>query len=81
MFALTLHDAKKPIRMGAVNLYLPIAHFPRNDVRFSILGIRVRPGTLCRITEFSEHESNGRELDEGERVAVEVCPSGECALS
>ena len=35
---------------------------------------RVRPETLCRITEFSEHESNGRELDEGERVAVEVLP-------
>ena len=34
--------------------------------------LRVRPETLCRITEFSEHESNGRELDEGERVAVEV---------
>ena len=29
--------------------------------------LRVRPETLCRITEFSEHESNGRELDEGER--------------
>ena len=38
------------------------------------LGLRVRPETLCRITEFSEHESNGRELDEGERVAVEVLP-------
>ena len=25
--------------------------------------------TLYGITEFSEHESNGRELDEGERVA------------
>ena len=37
-------------------------------------GVRVRPETLCRITEFSEHESNGRELDEGERVAVEVLP-------
>ena len=36
--------------------------------------MRVRPETLCRITEFSEHESNGRELDEGERVAVEVLP-------
>ena len=36
--------------------------------------VRVRPETLCRITEFSEHESNGRELDEGERVAVEVLP-------
>ena len=36
--------------------------------------LRVRPETLCRITEFSEHESNGRELDEGERVAVEVFP-------
>ena len=38
------------------------------------LYFRVRPETLCRITEFSEHESNGRELDEGERVAVEVLP-------
>ena len=36
--------------------------------------LRVRPETLCRIIEFSEHESNGRELDEGERVAVEVLP-------
>ena len=34
--------------------------------------LRVRPETLCRITEFSEHESNGA-LDEGERVA-EVLP-------
>ena len=39
-----------------------------------IVPLRVRPETLCRITEFSEHESNGRELDEGERVAVEVLP-------
>ena len=38
------------------------------------IALRVRPETLCRITEFSEHESNGRELDEGERVAVEVLP-------
>ena len=40
----------------------------------SSIVLRVRPETLCRITEFSEHESNGRELDEGERVAVEVLP-------
>ena len=40
----------------------------------AIASLRVRPETLCRITEFSEHESNGRELDEGERVAVEVLP-------
>ena len=40
----------------------------------TMLSLRVRPETLCRITEFSEHESNGRELDEGERVAVEVLP-------
>ena len=39
-----------------------------------LANLRVRPETLCRITEFSEHESNGRELDEGERVAVEVLP-------
>ena len=36
--------------------------------------LRVCPETLSRITEFSEHESNGRELDEGERVVVEVLP-------
>ena len=41
---------------------------------FATVRLRVRPETLCRITEFSEHESNGRELDEGERVAVEVLP-------
>ena len=48
-----------------------------NDKVLSALNtkdLRVRPETLCRITEFSEHESNGRELDEGERVAVEVLP-------
>ena len=44
------------------------------NLRDLIAGLRVRPETLCRITEFSEHESNGRELDEGERVAVEVLP-------
>ena len=44
------------------------------DGRFCSGPLRVRPETLCRITEFSEHESNGRELDEGERVAVEVLP-------
>ena len=42
--------------------------------RVEFPALRVRPETLCRITEFSEHESNGRELDEGERVAVEVLP-------
>ena len=48
---------------------------PLGGSRITIsLPIRVRPETLCRITEFSEHESNGRELDEGERVAVEVLP-------
>ena len=44
------------------------------DSRLKARFLRVRPETLCRITEFSEHESNGRELDEGERVAVEVLP-------
>ena len=51
--------------------------FTADDVANITVGhiiLRVRPETLCRITEFSEHESNGRELDEGERVAVEVLP-------
>ena len=47
---------------------------PQRESGIPLGGIRVRPETLCRITEFSEHESNGRELDEGERVAVEVLP-------
>ena len=50
---------------------------PKADLNLRIkrlITLRVRPETLCRITEFSEHESNGRELDEGERVAVEVLP-------
>ena len=47
---------------------------PEAQALHRALGLRVRPETLCRITEFSEHESNGRELDEGERVAVEVLP-------
>ena len=42
----------------------------RNRLKIIVLdmdsSVRVRPETLCRITEFSEHESNGRELDEGE---------------
>ena len=45
-----------------------------SDEPFELAALRVRPETLCRITEFSEHESNGREFDEGERVAVEVLP-------
>ena len=47
---------------------------PSVFVKGPSVSVRVRPETLCRITEFSEHESNGRELDEGERVAVEVLP-------
>ena len=57
----------RPYRTDCVRL-----HFFDEQVSFN--GLRVRPETLCRITEFSEHESNGRELDEGERVAVEVLP-------
>ena len=67
--------------------YLPIIHLVFANLKTWLIGIhhgvshqhlqaylRVRPETLCRITEFSEHESNVRELDEGERVAVEVLP-------
>ena len=53
--------------------YAPPASITRLQ-REDGITLRVRPETLCRITEFSEHESNGRELDEGERVAVEVLP-------
>ena len=56
-----------------VALCFAVERNPVNSAFFNGL-LRVRPETLCRITEFSEHESNGRELDEGERVAVEVLP-------
>jgi hypothetical protein len=36
--------------------------------------IRVRPETPSRITEFSEHEANGCEAQEGERTVVEIFP-------
>jgi len=39
-----------------------------------ILALRVRPGTLTGIAEFSEHETDGSKLEEGERGAVEVLP-------
>ena len=37
--------------------------------------LRVRPETLCRITEFSEHESNGRELDEATALRLRFSQS------
>ena len=61
---------EKHYTQPACGLYGPIA----GTVERLSDSLRVRPETLCRITEFSEHESNGRELDEGERVAVEVLP-------
>jgi len=36
--------------------------------------LRVRPGTLSGVAEFSEHEADGGELEEGERGSVEVLP-------
>jgi hypothetical protein len=36
--------------------------------------LRVRPGTLSWVAEFSEHETDGSELEEGERTTVEVFP-------
>ena len=59
--------------IGLINGVL-IAYLKLSPFVVTLGMLRVRPETLCRITEFSEHESNGRELDEGERVAVEVLP-------
>ena len=36
--------------------------------------LSVRPQTLSRIAEFSQHKADGSELEEGERVAIEVFP-------
>ena len=40
----------------------------------SAFALRVRPETSSGIAEFSEHEADRRELEEGERSAVEVLP-------
>jgi len=40
----------------------------------ALLVLSVRPETLVRIAEFSEHEADGGELEEGECVVVEVFP-------
>jgi hypothetical protein len=42
--------------------------------RSSVLLIRVRPGTSSGITKFSEHETDGCEAQECERLAIEVLP-------
>ena len=62
-------EARRVLKPGAKGAWLVWSTIEDNPTF-----LRVRPETLCRITEFSEHESNGRELDEGERVAVEVLP-------
>ena len=36
--------------------------------------LRVRPETLCGVTEFPQHEADGCELEEGNRVAIEAFP-------
>ena len=36
--------------------------------------VRVRPGTSSGITKFSEHEADGCEAQECERLAIEVLP-------
>ena len=36
--------------------------------------LRVRPRASSRITKFSQHETDGREFQEGESVAVEIFP-------
>ena len=66
-----IRSLRQEIAAGKIRLEGP-SNLKRDFPEWMLL--RVRPETLCRITEFSEHESNGRELDEGERVAVEVLP-------
>ena len=44
--------------------------------------LRVRFKTSSRITELSQHEANGRELQERESIAVEIFPVlGEAAAT
>ena len=83
-YDLAVEDAQRAVRHPAASFWphstltSSLGHLGRReDAKIALenlLEVRVRPETLCRITEFSEHESNGRELDEGERVAVEVLP-------
>ena len=42
--------------------------------KLRFIPLRVCPGSLARIAELSEHEADGSELEEGQRVAVEVLP-------
>jgi len=43
-------------------------------ILFSTALLRVRPETLSGVAEFSQHETDGSELEESERCAVEVVP-------
>ena len=55
-------------------------HIFEDDRNNSTLGydyarnLRVRPGTSSGITKFSEHEADGCEAQECERLAIEVRP-------
>ena len=44
------------------------------DISALPFDLRVRPGTSSGITKFSEHEADGCEAQECERLAIEVLP-------
>ena len=55
--------------------YLPLVRFARVPLFAGLtLVLRVRPETSSGVAEFSEHETDRSELEEGERCAVEVLP-------
>ena len=62
-------------------LSAPIENAAKNGV-FCPGGLRVRPNTSSRITEFSEHEADGGEFQESDGTAVEIFPVlGEAATA
>ena len=57
-----------------INLALQLDAEVTLYIYFDVRVLRVRPGTSSGVAEFSEHEADGGELEEGERGSVEVLP-------
>src|SRR5215475_5137170 len=60
---------KAPLRLGSGD---PGAVVMRSALYYPYTAVRVCPGSLSRITKLSQHESDRRESEEGQRIAAEV---------
>jgi hypothetical protein len=59
-------DLHRPRELHGYVLRAPCGH--------ATFAVRVRPETSSRITKFSEHEADGCEAQERERIVVEIFP-------